>query len=160
MSDEKFVDPRLQAKEGIFQQLHLSTFDTMGYAHAIIQEVNDSGKDIDEDNDNYQQLLRDYLVTKNMAPITGSPLALLCTQTDHNIENSKQAHASISQLCAAATNTLNHWRILAEIPEDLLDVEKVSSQLKQNYANHLAAWHQVLEEFEPTNKTDKVKNNT
>jgi hypothetical protein len=27
MSDEKFVDPRLQAKEGIFQQLHLSTFD-------------------------------------------------------------------------------------------------------------------------------------
>ena len=32
MSDEKFVDPRLQAKEAVFQQLHLSTFDTMGYA--------------------------------------------------------------------------------------------------------------------------------
>jgi hypothetical protein len=46
MSDEKFVDPRLQAKEAVFQQLHLSTFDTMGYAHAIIQEVNLTGKDI------------------------------------------------------------------------------------------------------------------
>jgi len=160
MSDEKFVDPRLQAKEGIFQQLHLSTFDTMGYAHEIIQEVNDSGKDIDEDNDSYQQLLRDYQVTKNVSPIADSPLALLCTQTDYHIENSKQAHASISQLCAAATNTLNHWRILAEIPKDLLDVEEVSSQLKQNYANHLAAWHRVLQEFEPTNKMDKNKSNT
>jgi hypothetical protein len=152
MSDEKFVDPRLQAKEAIFQQLHLSTFDTMGYAHAIIQEVNNSGKDIAENNDNYQQLLRDYQVTKNMAPIADSPLALLCTQTDGYINNAKQAHASISQLCAAATNTLNHWRILAEIPEDLLDIEEVSSQLKENYANHLAAWHQVLGEFEAANK--------
>jgi hypothetical protein len=154
MPDEKFVDPRLQAKEALFQQLHLSTFDTMGYAHAIIQEVNNSGKDIAEDNDNYQQLLRDYQVTKNMAPIADSPLASLCEKTDGNIKNSNQAHASISQLCAAATNTLNHWRILAEIPEDLLDIKEVSSQLKENYANHLTAWHQVLGEFEATNKMD------
>lgn len=154
MSDGKFVDPRLQAKEAVFQQLHLSTFDTMGYAHAIIREVNDSGKDIAEDNDNYQQLLRDYQVTKNMAPIADSPLALLCKQTDGYIKNSNQAYASISQLCAAATNSLNHWRILAEIPEDLLDVEEVSSQLKENYANHLAAWHRVLGEFEASNKMD------
>jgi hypothetical protein len=152
MSDEKFVDPRLQAKEAIFEKLHLSTFDTMGYAHAIIQEVNDSGKDVQANNDNYQQLLRDYQITKSMAPIADSPLELLCTQTDENIKESQQAHASISQLCAAATNTLNHWRILAEIPEDLLDVEDVSSQLKENYANHLAAWRQILQEFEPANK--------
>ncbi|MFQ3207026.1 MAG: hypothetical protein ACI9IT_001175 [Glaciecola sp.] len=154
MSDEKFVDPRLQAKEAIFQQLHLSTFDTMGYAHAVIQEVNESGKDIAEDNDNYQQLLRDYQVTRNIAPIADSPLALLCKQTDGYIKNSNQAHASISQLCAAATNTLNHWRILAEIPDDLLDIKEVSSQQKENYASHLAAWRQVLGEFEHTNKTD------
>nr|WP_297349636.1 hypothetical protein [uncultured Glaciecola sp.] len=154
MSDEKFVDPRLQAKEAIFQQLHLSTFDTMGYAHAVIQEVNESGKDIAEDNDNYQQLLRDYQVTRNIAPIADSPLALLCKQTDGYIKNSNQAHASISQLCAAATNTLNHWRILVEIPDDLLDIKEVSSQQKENYASHLAAWHQVLGEFEHTNKTD------
>jgi len=150
MSNEKFVDPRLQAKEALFQQLHLSTFDTMSYAHAIIQEVNAIGKDIDEDNDNYQQLLRDYQVTKNMAALANSPLTLLCSQTDHNIKNSQKAHASISQLCAAATNTLNHWRILTEIPEDLLDVEEVTRQLKENYANHLAAWRQILQELEPT----------
>jgi hypothetical protein len=33
-----------------------------------------------------------------------------------------------------------------------LDIEEVSSQLKKNYANHLTAWHQVLGEFEATNK--------
>jgi hypothetical protein len=154
MSDEKFVDPRLQAKEAVFQQLHLSTFDTMGYAHAIIQEVNLTGKDIAENDDNYQQLLRDYQVTKNMSPIADSPLALLCEKTDGYIKNSIQAHVSISQLCAAATNSLNHWRILAEIPEDLLEVEEVSSQLKENYSNHLTAWRRVLAEFEGTKEMD------
>jgi hypothetical protein len=146
MSDEKFVDPRLQAKEHIFQQLHLSTFDTMGYAHAIIQEVNASGKDVEADNENYQQLLRDYEITKNIAPIADTPLALLCSQTNDKIANSAKAHASIAQLCAAATNSLNHWRILVEIPEDLLEVEEVSRQLKENYANHLGAWRNMLQE--------------
>ena len=146
MSDEKFVDPRLQAKERIFQQLHLSTFDTMGYAHAIIQEVNENGKDIEANNESYQQLLRDYEITKNMAPIADTPLALLCSQTNDKISNSQQAHASIAQLCAAATNSLNHWRILVEIPEDLLKVDEVSSQLKENYASHLSAWHNMLQE--------------
>jgi len=146
MSGEKFIDPRLQAKEHIFQQLHLSTFDTMGYAHAIIQEVNKSGKDVEEDNDNYQQLLRDYEITRNIAPIANTPLATLCSQTNDKIANSQLAHASIAQLCAAATNSLNHWRILAEIPEDLLEVDEVSSSVKENYANHLNAWRDILQE--------------
>ncbi len=153
MSDEKWVDPRLQAKERIFQQLHLSTFDTIGYAHSIILEVNESGKDIEANNESYQQLLRDYEITQNMAPIAETPLALLCSQTNDKIANSQQAHASIAQLCAAATNALNHWRILIEIPEDLLAVEEVSSQLKQSYANHLGAWRNMLHEDEGTDAT-------
>lgn len=147
MSDEKFVDPRLQAKEAIFQQLHLSTFDTMGYAHAIIQEVNESGRDIAASNENYQQLLRDYEITKNMAPIADTPLALLCLQTNEKIQSGQYPHASLAQLSAAASNTLNHWRILAEIPVDLLDLEVVTNQLKANYNNHLSAWQQLLKDL-------------
>ena len=149
MPDDKFVDPRLQAKEAVFQQLHLSTFDTMGYAHAVMQKVNESGKDIEASDENFQQLLRDYKITRSLAPIKDSPLASLCIQTSDELSNPKHANASIAQLTAAATNTLNHWRILAEIPEDLRDVEEVSSTLKENYAGHLLAWQQILEEMLP-----------
>ncbi len=41
---------------------------------------------------------------------------------------------------------LNHWRILSEIPIDLLGVDEVTNTLKENYANHLMAWNQILTE--------------
>ena len=151
MTDEKFVDPRLQAKEALFQQLHLSTFDTMGYAHAIIQEVNNQGFDIEVTNENYQQLVRDYEITKALAPIQESQLVELCEQSDEIVSSNgtkrNMAYASIAQLLAAATNTLNHWRILSEIPEDLRAVEEVTATLKQNYQGHLQAWTNTLQEL-------------
>ena len=147
MSDEKFVDPRLQAKEAVFEQLHLSTYDTMTYAHAIIEEVNKDGHDIPTSNENFQQLLRDYEITRAMAPIADSPLHSLCEKTDDAVQTNQHANASIAQLTAAATNTLNHWRILCEIPEDLREVNAVTKQLKENYKNHLNAWKHILSEL-------------
>jgi hypothetical protein len=147
MPDEKFVDPRLQAKESYFQQLHLSTFDTMSYAHAIVRQVNESGKDIDENDENYEQLLRDYAVTKNMVSLKDSPLEQLCTQTDNAMQAGHFAHATKAQLAAAATNTINHWRILAEIPDDLLSIGEITDALKQNYNGHLSAWQRILQEI-------------
>jgi hypothetical protein len=147
MSEEKFVDPRLQAKEAVFELLHLSTYDTMTYAHAIIEEVNKSGHDISASNEHYQQLLRDYEVTRAMAAIEDSPLQTFCQQTNEAIQANRHANASVAQLTAAATNTLNHWRILCEIPEDLREVNAVTKQLKQNYENHLNAWKHILDEL-------------
>lgn len=145
MPDEKFVDPRLQAKEAFFQQLHLSTFDTMSYAHAIITSVNESGKDIESNDENYQQLLRDYAVTKNMAKLKDAAIEPLCADTDKVLSNSAFANATKAQLAAAASNTINHWRILSQIPADLLSIDEVTSTLKQNYEAHLAAWRQTLQ---------------
>lgn len=147
MSKEKFVDPRLQAKESIFQHLHLSTFDTMAYAHAVIQEVNSSGRDISNNNETFQQLLRDYEITKNVSKTIDSPLETLCSKTSEYLNVSNKPNASLAQLAAAATNALNHWRILNEIPEDLIDVDEVTSKLKGNYKQHLMAWKQMLSEF-------------
>ncbi|MBF7071788.1 hypothetical protein ISG33_00055 [Glaciecola sp. MH2013] len=147
MTNEKFVDPRLQAKEALFQQLHLSTFDTMSYAQAIFDEVNNQGFDIDAENESFQQLLRDYEVTKAVASISDSPLEALCERSDAIIKNKQKAFASTAQLLAAATNTLNHWRILSEVPEDLRNVDEVSATLKANYQGHLNAWNNILAEL-------------
>jgi hypothetical protein len=147
MPEEKFVDPRLQAKEAVFEQLHLSAYDTMTYAHAIIEEVNQSGHDIPVSNEHYQQLLRDYEITRAMASTADSPLHPLCEKTDMMLQSNQHANASVAQLTAAATNTLNHWRILCEIPEDLREINAVTKQLKQNYQNHLNAWKHLLSEL-------------
>jgi len=142
---EKFVDPRLQAKETMFQQLHLSTFDTMAYANSIVQEVNSTGKDIPEQHEDYQQLIRDYEVTRNLSNIKETPLFELCEKTDQKLADKNAANATYAQLCAAATNSLNHWRILCEIPKDLLDNQAVTQSLKQNLNQHKQAWVQILD---------------
>jgi DNA-binding helix-hairpin-helix protein with protein kinase domain len=144
MQDNKFVDPRLQAREAIFQQLHLSTFETMGYARAIAQYVEETGHDIETDNADYQQLLRDYQITKNLAPIEGSRVEMLCVQTDASLNTNSQAHATYAQLCAAATSALNHWRILSEIPEDLRDNEEVTRALKDKFQQQVQTWEYIL----------------
>lgn len=147
MQDDKLVDPRLQAREEVFQKLHLSTFETMGYARAIAQQVEQSGYDIESDNADYQQLLRDYQITKNLAPLADSPIELLCTETDDCLKKKIHANASYAQLCAAATSALNHWRILSEIPEDLRDNEEVTRALKDKFQQQMQTWEYILKDI-------------
>ncbi len=147
MSDSKFVDPRLQARESMFQQLHLSTFETMGYARSIQEQVEQTGRDIDQDNTEYQQLLRDYQITKNLAAIDGSQIEPLCKKTDQVLKSSQQAYANSAQLCAAATSSLNHWRILSEIPVDLRDQEFVTKALKDKFHQHMSTWEYILDDL-------------
>jgi hypothetical protein len=147
MPNDRFVDPRLQAREAIFQKLHLSTFETMGYARAVAQEVEQTSNDIETNNSDYQQLLRDYQVTKNLAPIDGSQIAQFCTQTDAAIKAATHANATYAQLCAAGTSALNHWRILSEIPLDLRDKEEVTSALKEKFQQQMRTWEYILSDI-------------
>lgn len=147
MNEEKFIDARLQARENMFQQLHLSSFETMGYARAIQTQVEETGHDIEPSNLDYLQLLRDYEVTKNLAPITGSMLEPLCEQTDQVLKQSEQAFANCAQLCAAAISALNHWRILSEIPIDLRDNEDVTKELKNKFHRHMRTWDYIVSDL-------------
>lgn len=145
--DGKFVDPRLVARESIFQQLHLSIFETMGYAQAVQQQVELTGKDIEPTNNEYTQLLRDYEITKNMTPMDESTLLPLCEQTDTVITKQNTALANCAQLCASAINALNHWRILNEIPDDLRDNDTVTKTIKEKYKHHVRMWRYIIEDL-------------
>lgn len=147
MPNSKFVDPRLQAREERFQHLHLSTFETMQYARTIQEQVEESGYDIESTNVEYLQLLRDYQVTKNLAPISDSPLKAMCDKTDIVLKASKHAYANCAQLCAAAIATLNHWRILSEIPSDLRDNEAVTRALKDKLHQQMDTWNYILDDL-------------
>lgn len=147
MSDPKFVDPRLKAREERFQHLHLSTFETMQYASTIQEQVAQTGRDIEANNVEYLQLLRDYEVTKNLAPISDSPLKEKCDKTDIALKTSGHAYANCAQLCAAAIAALNHWRILSEIPEDLRDNETVTRALKDKLHQNTNTWDFILNDI-------------
>lgn len=147
MHEDKFVDARLQAREEIFQKLHLSTFETMSYARAIAQQVEQTGYDIESSHPDYQQLLRDYQVTKNLAPIEGSEIEQLCSFTDAALKAASHANATYAQLCAAATSAINHWRILSEIPADLRDKEEVTHALKNKFQQQMQTWKYIISDI-------------
>jgi protein-tyrosine-phosphatase len=147
MSNSKFVDPRLQAREHLFQNLHLSVFETMGYAHTIQVQVERTGQDIEPSNPDYLQLLRDYEITKNLAPIAKSTLEDLCNETDNILKMGVNALANCAQLCAAATIALNHWRILDEVPTDLRDNDIVTKTLKEKFNLQMQTWSAILEDL-------------
>jgi hypothetical protein len=147
MSDSKFVDPRLQAREKLFQKLHLSIFETMGYARTIQSYVEKNGHDIEPSNVDFIQLLRDYEVTKNLAPIAQSQLEPLCEKTDSILKQGTSALANCAQLCAAAISALNHWRILYEIPADLRENESVTKTLKDRFHANMRMWEHIVEDL-------------
>jgi hypothetical protein len=144
MQDDRFVDPRLQAREAVFQQLHLSTFETMGYASAIVQQVEATGHDIEPDNADFLQLLRDYEVTKNLSNLSESHLEALCEQTNPILKSKRHANANLAQLSASAISALNHWRILSDIPLDLRDKDEVTKALKEKFHQHVTTWEYIL----------------
>lgn len=147
MFDPKSIDPRLQAREQSFQQLHLSSFETMGYARTIQETVAKTGLDIEPDNTEYLQLLRDYQITRNLAAIEDAPIETLCSQTNTLLEQTNIAYANQAQLCAAATTALNYWRILSDIPLDLRDDDTVCKALKEKFAQYMETWEYIIEDL-------------
>lgn len=147
MQEPKFVDPRLQAREELFETLHLSIFETMSYARAIQNYVEETGLDIESNNADYLQLLRDFQITKNLSPINDSLLEPLCENTDKVLKQKNNAYANCAQLCAAAISTLNHWRILSEIPEDLRSIDAVTKTLKKQFHHHMRTWEYIIDDL-------------
>jgi hypothetical protein len=147
MDDSKFVDPRLVAREALFQNLHVSIFETMGYASSIQAYVEKTGHDINASNPEFVQLLRDYEVTKNLSNIERSGLKQLCEKSDGILKSNNSALANCAQLCAAAISALNHWRILCEVPDDLRDNETVTKALKVKLAQTMYTWECIVDDL-------------
>jgi hypothetical protein len=141
MHNDKFIDPRLQEKEALFQQLHMASFDVIMHINAIQEIVQATSQDIPSTNEHYLELVRSYKITLAMCSQLEPEINTLAQATKRVLsDESKVAFASQAQICAAAVNCLNHWRILKQIPEDLLQVDEISATLKQRFTEHLAMW--------------------
>ncbi len=141
MHNDKFVDPRLQQKEALFQQLHMASFDVIMHINAIQEIVQTTAQDIEPTNEHLLELIRSFTTTLAMCSALEPQIKVLSQATEQAIsDDSNVPFATQAQICAAAVNCLNHWRILKQIPEDLLSIDTISATLKQRFSEHLAMW--------------------
>ena len=64
------ADPRIVALEKQFNQIHVQLFDTFSHAQSAVMTVMQTGRDIDENQDDFTQLKRDFEVAVAMYPGT------------------------------------------------------------------------------------------
>ena len=144
MLDEKFVDPRLQAKEQAFQKLHLASFDVVAHISAIQNLVQKANRDISAENEDLLALVEKFNAIVKQCTAAESNIAALIEHTQDLLKQEDVANTAKGQACAIALNTLHHWLILKDIPEDLLAVDEVSGTIKERFMMHLSMWHKTF----------------
>ena len=93
MSDSKFVDPRLQAKEQAFQKLHLASFDVVAHISAIQNLVQQVNRDISPQNEDYVALLEKFTELVNKIQQPEANIAGLIKDTQNLIHDENTANA-------------------------------------------------------------------
>jgi hypothetical protein len=145
MSENRFIDPRLVAKEGLFQELHQVNFEILAHINAIQQVVMQSQRDISKDNENWQAI--HAIFDTHLADITELPQeveALVSKSRKYVNRDAGVATAHKAQVIACAAQALTYWRILGEVPDDLMEIEEVTATTKKQFMTHLSMWHKFF----------------
>lgn len=143
MSEERFIDPRLVEKEPLFQRLHQINFDILQHINAVQSHVMTTQKDVSDDNEHWVAL-RD-IFKSSLDDIDEMPAEMtdLVTKSQTYMANGN-ANANCAQVLACGAQALTYWRILGEIPDDLLQVAEVSATTKSRFMEHLSMWHKFF----------------
>jgi len=139
------ADPRIVALEKQFSQLHVQLFDTFSHAQSAVMTVMQTGRDIDENHDDYTQLKRDFEVTVAMYPGSDQSMQQKIKATKELATNQQTSNVHLTQVWAAAVSALSCDRMLAMIPTDLQDNPDVAGELQHKRREHLAMWQERLE---------------
>ena len=136
------ADPRIVALEKQFSQLHVQLFDTFSHAQSAVMAVMQTGRDIDDNQEDFTQLKRDFEVTVAMYPGNNQNMLQKITATNELAANPQTPNVHLTQVWAAAVSALSCDRMLAMIPSDLQDDPDVAGELKQKRQEHLAMWQE------------------
>ena len=139
------ADPRIVALEKQFSQLHVQLFDTFSHAQSAVMAVMQTGRDIDDNQEDFTQLKRDFEVTVAMYPGNNQNMLQKITATNELAANPQTTNVHLTQVWAAAVSALSCDRMLAMIPSDLQDDPDVAGELKQKRQEHLAMWQERLD---------------
>ncbi|NVK57377.1 MAG: hypothetical protein HWE26_17370 [Alteromonadaceae bacterium] len=138
------VDPRIVALENQFKQLHVQLFDTFSHAQSAVMTAVQTGHDISPDNDDYEQLKRDFEVTKTVYQGVGT-LPQQVAATEALMQRDDVSCLHMTQVWAAAVSSLCCDRMLHMVPEDLREEPTITSELKQKHAAHIKMWQERLQ---------------
>ena len=139
------ADPRIVALEKQFSQLHVQLFDTFSHAQSAVMAVMQTGRDIDDNQEDFTQLKRDFEVTVAMYPGNNQNMLQKITATNELAANPQTPNVHLTQVWAAAVSALSCDRMLAMIPTDLQDDPEVAGELQHKRREHLAMWQERLD---------------
>ena len=139
------ADPRIVALEKQFNQIHVQLFDTFSHAQSAVMTVMQTGRDIDENQDDFTQLKRDFEVAVAMYPGNDQTMQQKITATNELAASQQTSNVHLTQVWAAAVSALSCDRMLAMIPTDLQDNPDVAGELQHKRREHLAMWQERLE---------------
>lgn len=143
MSDARFIDPRLVEKEPLFQSLHQQNFDILQHINAIQKDVMASQRDVSGDNEHWIALRNIFNYSLEQIDEMPSEMKDLVAKSQSYIKDG-HANAHCAQVLACGCQALTFWRILGEIPDDLLEVDEVSATTKSRFMEHLSMWHKFF----------------
>ena len=138
------ADPRIIALEEQFSQLHIQLFNTFSHAQSAVMSVMQSGRDIDETNEDFEQLQRDFAVSVVMYTGPNNTLKDNITATKKLARDNRVTNVHLTQVWAAAVSAMCCERMLAMIPEDLRADPLVAGELIQKRNEHLTMWQERL----------------
>ncbi len=143
-STQRPVHTEMQQLEPWFAEMHTQLFNTLQHAQAAVDEAQRLGQDLPEENDNYQQLKRDFEVAVAAIANQDAITAPLVKRTQALLAVKSELRLHLTQVWAAAVCTLTLHRMLGAIPTELADDEAVTGELKTKSAMHFSMWQHLL----------------
>ena len=144
LSTDRPAHPSLEKLEPWFAQMHMQLFDTLQQAQAAVDEAQQSGQDLAENSEHYQQLKRDFDVTVAAFPASDHITTPLIRQSQNLLANRCELRLHLTQVWAAAVCTLTLHRMLNAIPVELMDDHSITGELKTKAAMHFSMWKHLL----------------
>jgi hypothetical protein len=136
----------MHTHEPWYGQLHVQLFDTLAQAQAVVSKAQKNGQDIPEDDENYQQLARDFSIAISVYKPKSKELIDLCGTTKnltrHSYQHVNRLH--LSQLWAAAVATITYRRMLDAMPKQLPSDNDTQQRLQREYKAHKSMWQHLL----------------
>ena len=144
-------DPRMVKLEPWMANLHSGIFDTTMHAQAVVAQAQKTLQDVSEDNEDYQQLKRDFTVAVSIYQGKHTHIDTLVKGTEAMQSRSDIPKLHLAQCYAAGACAIACQRMLDAIPEDLQTDDSILGSLIEKTQGHFTMWRHltgVVEESE------------
>jgi hypothetical protein len=138
-----YTDPRMEKLESWMANLHSSIFDTTMHAQSIVTHAQKTLRDVETDNEDFQQLKRDFEIATSIYKGKHTHIDSLIAATESMESHQDIPRLHIAQCYAAGTCVITLQRMFDAIPDDLQNDDTITGSLVEKSNGHLTMWRHL-----------------